>query len=976
MQAGVTLAPTERRGSPLDHVFADRSTANSRFQPEKGGRRGGKNMAQHSLINRILLSGVAFAAIIGAAQAQEADDIDVSNEIVVTAQKREQSIQEVPIAISAFSEETLESRQINDAQDIMQSVPNMQFARQNFTGSNVALRGVGTKVVAQSSDQAVGIHVNSAPLGQTPIFETEFYDVSRVEILRGPQGTLFGRNSSSGVFNIITARPELEVYSGRLEGSVGDYETLRGQFMANVPVGETFAFRVAGFGLTRDGFTEDLNSGGNIDGREMYSVRLSGYLEMSPRDNAHLMIQYFNEDSNRSRIGKQLCARDDQPWPFSQGCLAAPLQFETVNLSATLGGLGALIFPPGDPLLFDLPGLPGTNPPDLRQVALTFQPVHRNEDFLATFEYNHDFDNMRFTWLTSYATNDIFSSVDYNQYVGGQSFNDTPLSPGGVFTGPFTGSQTTLATFDESASYSESVSQELRLTSDYEGPLNFTVGGIYIDANSTGYYRVFSNSLEAIGIGLGIPFEDQYYYENFTDLYRLQASALFGEAYYSPIEDLTLTLGLRYTSDDKVVRDRQTLLLNIPKDDVSLDRREASFNELTGRFTVDWRTSLPGTDETNWYASYARGYKGGGLNPPVDPALFVGVAQAFDPEFVNAYEIGMKNVLGDGRLLANFAGFYYDYEGYQITRIVNRTSVNANIDATVGGFEAEFTWEPVDSLRLNLTVGWLDTEIGEASLVDPINITAGVAGYQSVQDALRWTTGMEFTPGGVFVGTVAQTTDADGRSVFIPTVPGNIVRQPNLDDLNLVNGIPAAIAAGGIVGGAGATIATAAQCVASDDAINAVLSISPLLAPFTCQLTRDVNISDPFGVNGRDGIATDISGNRLPNTPEWTVSFGAEYSFDFGNGWSLTPRADYYYQADSFARIFNGPNDTLDSYSLVNAQLRLEQEDGWYATLFVKNATDEDVITDIYLTDQSSGLFSNVFLLEPRTYGVTVGRRW
>ena len=172
------------------------------------------------------------------------------------------------------------------------------------------------------------------------------------------------------------------------------------------------------------------------------------------------------------------------------------------------------------------------------------------------------------------------------------------------------------------------------------------------------------------------------------------------------------------------------------------------------------------------------------------------------------------------------------------------------------------------------------------------------------------------------------------------------------------------------------TIATAAQCVASDAAIGAVLAINPALAPFTCQLVRNVAIADPFGVNGLDGIATDIAGNRLPNTPEWTVSAGAEYTFTLGSGWAITPRVDYYYQADSFARIFNGPNDTLESYGLLNAAVRIEQDDGWYVNLFVKNATDEDVITDIYLTDQSSGLFSNVFLLEPRTYGITLGRRW
>ncbi|MBI1251875.1 MAG: TonB-dependent receptor plug domain-containing protein [Alphaproteobacteria bacterium] len=939
-------------------------------------------MSRQSRFDWILFSGASLAALAGVSPAVAQDTGRVTDEIVVTAEKRSASVQEVPIAISAFSEDRLERLQLNDAQDLQNAIPNFQFAKGNFTGSNVAIRGVGTKVVATSADQAVGIHLNGAPLGQTPIFETEFYDIERVEVLRGPQGTLYGRNSSSGVLNVITARPELEVLSGRLEGTYGNFNTYRGNAMLNIPIGDTFALRAAGFYLQRDGFTEDRNSGNDIDGRDMWSARLSAYAELSDRADAHLMLQWFEEDSNRSRIGKQLCSRDDRPWPFSQGCLAAPLEFETVNLSSTLGGLGALIFPgttlgiPGlsptlltDPALAG-PGAAGTNIADLREVFLTFQPTHQNDDFVATFEFNYDFgNNLTFTSLTSYATNQVSSSVDYNQYVGGQVFNPTIFTPTGTFTGPLTGTQNTLATYDLSSSQTEQITQELRIQSDYDGWFNFTLGGIYIDGEATdGTYQVISNSLEAIGIALGVP-QDQYFFESLTGSYTLKASALFGETYITPTDDLKVTIGLRYTSDEKSVSDRQTLLQAVPRDQVPFNTRTADFDELTGRFTVDYRTRLPFTDESNWYASFARGYKGGGVNPPIDPALFQGVAETFEPEFVNAYEIGLKNLIDDGRMTANFAGFYYDYEGYQITRIVNRTSVNANIDATVTGFEAELSWEPVNRLVFDLNVGWLDSEIQDAQLIDPINVTNGNTGFTNVSDALRWTRTMVYDSGGNFLGT-------SGSGGTLTTVPaGATVRQVNIADLAGANGGAAQAAAGGIVGNpALATIATAAQCIASTTAVQTVLGINPALAPFTCQLARG------FGGdvrNGSDGIAADLDGNSLPNTPEYTVSFGMQYTFNLGGGWTATPRGDVYYQADSFARIFNGPNDELDSYTIGNAQVRFEHEDnGWYGSIFVKNVSDEDVITDLYLTDQSSGLFSNAFLLEPRTYGVTLGKRF
>jgi outer membrane receptor protein involved in Fe transport len=927
---------------------------------------------------------VSLAALGAAtpALAQEQEQGRVTDEIVVTAEKREASIQDVPIAISAFDESRLERLQLNDAQDLQLAIPNFQFSKGNFTGSNVAIRGVGTKLVATSGDQAVGIHINGAPVSASPIFEGEFFDVQRVEVLRGPQGTLYGRNSSSGVLNIITQKAIPEEFSGRIEGTYGNYNTYKTNGYINIPIGDSFAARIAGFYTKRDGFSEDVVSGNDVDGRDMYGIRGSLFAQLSDNADASLMVQYFNEDSNRSRIGKQLCTRDNRPWPFSQGCLNTSLGFDALNSSASLGGLGALIFPGVDPdgagplqptLLIDNPALAGNNPDDYRQVSLVFQPKHQVEDFFANFEFNYDFGPVKFTSLTSYTTNSLSSNVDYNQSAGGQALRPTVFNPGGAYTGRRTGTQSFLATFDDSSANTEAFTQEFRLTSDLDGWFNYTVGYINIDQEVTdSRYQVVSNSLEAISAGLGIPGSfEQDFYESFTGLYKLDASAIFGEVYIQPTDDLKLTIGLRRTSDDKLVQDRQTLLQPQPRTSVPLSTRTASFDETTGRATLAYSSQLPFTEETNWYASYARGYKGGGINPPFDAALFTGVAREFDPEFVNSYEVGVKNVLADGRMTANLAGFYYEYEGYQITRIVNRTSVNANLDATIKGLEAEFTWEPVNGLVFDLNLGYLQSEITDSlgGLVDPINVTNGNANYVGVSDALRWNRQIVFDSGGNFLGTV-------GTGGSLASAPaGSTVRQITVADLAGANGGAAQVAAGTIAGTSSlATISTAARCIVSSAAITAIQGINPALLPFACQLGRG------FGgdaLSGSDGIKRLLEGNELPNTPEWTVSFGAQYTMPLGGSWAATARADYYYQADSFARIFNAANDQLDSYSQINASLRFENEDaGLYASVFVKNIADDDVVTDLYLTDQSSGLFSNAFLLEPRTFGVTLGKRW
>src|SRR5690348_686927 len=176
-------------------------------------------------VKATLLAGICASVMAVPAYAQDtttppedtARPID-GNVIVVTAQRRAEALQNVPIAVSAFSEEALEAQQIDNASDLQLTLPNVSFTKGNFTGSSFTIRGIGDLCVGTTCDSATAIHTNGSPLFGTRLFETEYFDLERIEVLRGPQGTLFGRNATSGVINVVTAKPDLTGFHAKFEG--------------------------------------------------------------------------------------------------------------------------------------------------------------------------------------------------------------------------------------------------------------------------------------------------------------------------------------------------------------------------------------------------------------------------------------------------------------------------------------------------------------------------------------------------------------------------------------------------------------------------------------------------------------------------------------------------------------------------------------------------------------------------------------
>lgn len=954
-------------------------------------------MLQASSLRSRLAIGVSAAAMLGVAgpvwaqqQAPEGG-ATVIEELVVTAQRREQSIQDVPLAVSAFSQESLEVQKLETGQDLLLAVPNVTFSRGNFGGFNFQIRGIGTKLVATSADAAIGVHVNSVPLGASTLADSEFFDIERVEILRGPQGTQFGRNSTGGVVNIITNKATQD-FSGSITGDVGNFETRRAKGYINLPLSDTFALRVAGSYVNRGGFGNNVVTGNDIDGRDLYSTRVTLGWEPSERFDAQLLWEHFEEDDNRTRVGKQLCVQDlgrteisgvptnvspltDTSVYFSQGCKQAEL-----SGSNALGAVNTLVTAGGGPLnLFGVQSgnanAGKTQVPDLRSIEAVFDPIYRNEADFVELLLNYDLtDALVLSYSGGYSKTKSFTSADYNRLRPATGFNpNTPITDeNGVIEDPQVGNRDRFTSIDFSDGEGDFRSHEVRLQSSYDGPFNFSLGASYSKLKALTNYYVTSNSLTGTAQFINLttvdpetgaplcpkngttpndpvclyidpnPFPDgsgQNYFNSRTR-YQLTSQAYFGELYYDLAEDLRLTVGLRYTQDRKRAQPFPLKLLN--SNPTPLPAQRANFNEVTGRANLEWSPDLGFTDDSLFYASYARGYKGGGFNPPESEGLDT-FPDLYDPEFIDAFEIGTKNTLLGGQLVLNGTAFFYNYSGYQVSSIIQRTSVNVNIDAEIAGAELEAIWEPVENLRFNANIGYLHTKIADGvESLDLMNLTQGNAEYQTIKAGYNLQYNNCIAPVDQLAELQARINAAGGAipPLFVVGTQSGV----------LPDGLARGVCYGAFMPGMPGALITGVT-----------------VEPYGLELVDGVyQLTQP-------GIPADISGNELPNSPEWTVSLGAQYTFESSAGWSVTPRVDFYYQADAYARIFNAVNDKLDSYTNVNATLNFDFPDyGVQAQIYVKNATDEEVITDKYLTDDASGLFTNIFLTEPRTYGLAV----
>src|SRR5580692_2964711 len=233
--------------------------------------------------------------------------------VTVTSSKIGGDVQNIPISITALSQEQLTSTQTAGGPDLVKQVPNMSFTKTNFSGYSIQLRGIGTQAISVTTDPAVAVAFNDIPFIRNHFFEQEFYDVSQVEVLRGPQGTLYGRNATAGVVNLVSAKPS-DQFEAMASADIGNYGNRRFEGMINIPIVDDRAdLRVAGEWTKRQGYSFNALDDQRVDGRDLWSGRVTLGYKPTAKIQSYLIWEHFSEDDDRVRSAKQLCKKDPGP---------------------------------------------------------------------------------------------------------------------------------------------------------------------------------------------------------------------------------------------------------------------------------------------------------------------------------------------------------------------------------------------------------------------------------------------------------------------------------------------------------------------------------------------------------------------------------------------------------------------------------------------------------------------------------------
>ena len=927
------------------------------------------------------------------------DSARTVEEVVVTALRKETNLQDTAITITAISSDDMELKQLENFEDLQFAVPTLTFGKGAYSGAGISLRGIGNFAVGNASSNAIGYFWNGQTASQSGLYEAEFFDVERVEVLRGPQGTLFGSGTTGGAVQMITVRPNAE-FGGNLKADLADFDSTRLSGAVNLPLSDNLRSRFAFASLKRGGFVTNNYNGQELDGRNTMAGRASFEYDYSDDTVMTLIYEQTKTDDNRLRAARQFCKADTffgcSPLERGMDAIESPgsyghwvpyLQFQNPDLAT---------------------GIYRNNPSDsIRTVDLDFTPEHTAKLQSTLFEIDSALsDTMNMVFTYSYHTRNYFDAADYDHSVSVVPYQMGPITTnlGKDSNSGYAGIGTRTYTSDQAVDFSTNESEwsqtELRFSSDYDGAFNFTAGlyhenigsetdfritapymsywgdtstgpicaifsytcglggapfwspffsglaaaagqapgliaaGIITPAQAQGYVL---NAAATAGAAAGVPAlaDWQSMYHNDSNLNR-DSTAVYGEMYFDFSDVTRLTLGGRY-SEYRIHDYAFSSLLDLQGQAVGVyngvqpDPIHRIFEGDKFTYKVGLDHSL--NDNSLLYATYSTGFKPGGSNPTDAED---GGPSLYDPEIVNVFEVGMKNTLMDGRLQLNLSAYHNELEGLQLSKIVRRSSINENADATITGVEAEFTFFVTNTLMIDGFVAQTDATIDEFSSVDPINPGAA-------------TQILPYAPGATgFLGDFAPLAATCDPLVF--------------------QGLAAPSPTCGL--GLAASNAQLAALVkyANTDTGLVFKSFGPLCTqPF-------------FGLDSTtlpcpvtDGVEQDLSGNKLPGSADLNYRLGVTKFVDTTAG-TWTARADYSYRGDTESDTFNRKIGHVDAYSQVDVSLRYQPNDGnWFVGAYIRNLRDDDHVYAYYATDPTVGGFSNGVAIDPKIMGINFG---
>jgi len=649
----------------------------------------------HTFIRTGIAAAVAMSAAVTQVQAQGLE------EVIVTAQKREQGLQDVPISVAAFTKERIDNLTAQDISDLGVFTPNVDIGR-GVNQPTYRIRGIGTSDFGVGADPAVGVYVDGIYIGRSGGSKTAFNDIARVEILNGPQGTLFGRNAAAGAIQYVTNKP-VDNTEGWVKATVGEYSRTQVEGVYNMALSDTVFWRTGVLWNQRDGYIDNKAGGGDLNEEKNWSIT-SSFL-WAPTDRLELLwrLEYDDVDSD-----------------------ARPAS------SAVYG--------------------PRDNGAAFMKTETNHHFGETRELFGTSLHLTYEMDIATFTSITSYREYETENPEDKDGSV--EIYYD--------FT-------------DYNAEDNDQWSQEFRFDGDYGDNIRWVVGANYNKENAkqTSGIELSTEAVDKLVVEreVGIPYDlvapgfgfDVAFAAGFPDLPRIYATgeealaagrysesinvdgeyeswAVFGDMTWSILENLDLTLGVRYTEDEKEFGrnvkyndfgmwfafdetriDANGKLAPYPGGTQGWYRQKESWDDTTGRAVIDWRV----TDDVLLYASYAQGYKAGGFNSVSerndDPP--------FDPEEIDTYELGVKSTWFDNTLRINGAYYDYTYDNLQELAFVEGACQGTDFgsnqfltsDIAGKGYELSINWLATEGLDLWANAGQIDADVDERTRCEVID---------------------------------------------------------------------------------------------------------------------------------------------------------------------------------------------------------------------------------------------------------------
>jgi iron complex outermembrane receptor protein len=583
----------------------------------------------------------------------------VLEEVIVTAQKREENVQTVPIAVSVFDAETLQNARLINIDDIALQVPGFTVTNFNPVTPQPFIRGVGSSASDAGSDASIGVFIDGVYAGRAGGYRADLYDIQQVEVLRGPQGTLFGRNVAGGAVTILSNMPESEA-GGDIELTGGDYSLFQAKAMVTGPLSDNVSGRIALNSHQRDGYVKNTVTGNKLHDEDTWGGRGRLLWDVSDRASALLTGEY---------------TKDDLKGPSARN-------YEGADPSPVLEDLGIGFVAP-----FLLP-----TSKDNFKVEAGEDGFAKREMATGTLQLDWDLDLGVLTSISGYRNNDYSFFDD----LLGLAFD-----PGSPFDPLLTNSA------DED---SDQYSQELRLNSSDDN-LVWTVGLYYLNEQvdraetfspigvPVTYDQEVDTSSYAIFGQFAYPFYDAW-------------SVTIGGRYSYDEKEFDLSTSGMETGFGLLTPDPANPnagAVNFTSND------DESWSNFSPKFSLEYSPK----ENIFSYFTVARGYKSGGYNGQSTNRS--AARSPFEEEKVTNYEIGLKTDFFDSQVRLNVAAYYMDYEDLQVFVTSAETTAGLfveNGDADISGFEAEFYYSPAEPLNVTATYAYLKAELGNNNIVN------------------------------------------------------------------------------------------------------------------------------------------------------------------------------------------------------------------------------------------------------------------